>query len=56
MHSRMIDLSRTAACWRDAQPDAAPDDLDASRGILTGMLVSAVMWAGVGLIVLAVLS
>jgi hypothetical protein len=39
MHTRMIDLSRTAACYREPA-----DDLRPGRGILFAVFVSLPLW------------
>jgi hypothetical protein len=49
MHTRTIDLARTAACWRDTDPP--PSDLDASRGILLACIVAVPCWALVGMLI-----
>jgi hypothetical protein len=40
MHTRMVDLARDAACYREEQDDLAP-----ARGIVHWTLLSLCMWA-----------
>jgi hypothetical protein len=48
MHTRTIDLARTAACWRDEAP---PSDLDTARHVsaLVWIVPLVAFWVIVGL-------